>query len=82
MKIGIEIDWQRRRFDINRERIQPPDDHIDECWLIGPLERIVRRWRTRWIDDGCNLIVRTDNWPSAQPAGNDVYGPLIRALRE
>ena len=58
-----------------------PEDYIDECWLIGPLERIVERWRSMWIDDGCNLIVRTDNWPSAKPAGNDVYEPLIRALR-
>lgn len=59
-----------------------PDEYIDECWLIGPLARIVERWRTKWINDGCNLIVRTDNWPSAKPAGNEVYEPLIRALRE
>jgi len=59
-----------------------PDEYIDECWLIGPLERIVERWRSRWINDGCNLIVRTDNWPSAKPAGNQVYEPLLRALRE
>ena len=58
-----------------------PDEYIDECWLIGSLNRIVERWRTRWIDDGCNLIVRTDNWPSAVPADNTVYAPLIRALR-
>lgn len=59
-----------------------PDEYIDECWLIGPLPRIVERWRSRWINDGCNLIVRTDNWPSAKPAGNEVYEPLMRALRE
>ena len=59
-----------------------PDEYIDECWLIGPMERIVQRWRDLWINDGCNLIVRTDNWPSAKPAGNEVYGPLLKALRE
>ena len=59
-----------------------PDEYIDECWLIGPLPRIVERWRSRWIDDGCNLIVRTDNWPSAKPANDDVYEPLIRALND
>ncbi|MET0379251.1 MAG: LLM class flavin-dependent oxidoreductase [Spongiibacteraceae bacterium] len=59
-----------------------PDEYIDECWLIGPMERIVERWRTLWINDGCNLVVRTDNWPSAKPAGNEVYGPLMKALRE
>ncbi|MGE0387365.1 MAG: LLM class flavin-dependent oxidoreductase [Gammaproteobacteria bacterium] len=59
-----------------------PDEYIDECWLIGPLPRILDRWRSRWIDDGCNLIVRTDNWPSATASGNDIYAPLIRALRE
>jgi alkanesulfonate monooxygenase SsuD/methylene tetrahydromethanopterin reductase-like flavin-dependent oxidoreductase (luciferase family) len=59
-----------------------PDEYIDECWLIGPMARIVERWRSRWIDDGCNLIVRTDNWPSATPAGDEVYEPLMRALRE
>ncbi|ALJ18875.1 LLM class flavin-dependent oxidoreductase [Microbacterium sp. No. 7] len=59
-----------------------PDEYIDRCWLIGSLPRIVARWRAEWIDDGCNLIVRTDNWPGAVPAGNEVYAPLIRALRE
>lgn len=59
-----------------------PDEYIDECWLIGPMERILERWRSKWINDGCNLVVRTDNWPSAKPAGNEVYGPLIKALRE
>jgi alkanesulfonate monooxygenase SsuD/methylene tetrahydromethanopterin reductase-like flavin-dependent oxidoreductase (luciferase family) len=58
-----------------------PDEYIDECWLIGPLPRILERWRSRWIDDGCNLIVRTDNWPSAKPADDSVYEPLLRALR-
>jgi alkanesulfonate monooxygenase SsuD/methylene tetrahydromethanopterin reductase-like flavin-dependent oxidoreductase (luciferase family) len=57
-----------------------PDEYIDECWLIGPMDRILEKWRSKWIDDGCNLIVRTDNWPSAQRADNDVYGPLIKAL--
>jgi len=59
-----------------------PDDYIDRCWLIGSLSRIVERWKADWIDDGCNLIVRTDNWPGARPAGNEVYEPLIRTLRE
>ena len=59
-----------------------PEEYIDECWLIGPLPRILERWRSRWIDDGCNLIVRTDNWPSAKPAGNEVYLPLIRAMTD
>jgi len=59
-----------------------PDEYIEEFWLIGPLPRIVERWRTKWINDGCNLIVRTDNWPSAKPANNDVYEPLLRALRD
>ncbi len=59
-----------------------PDEYIDDHWLIGPLPRIVERWRTKWINDGCNLIVRTDNWPGAEPAGNEVYEPLYRALRE
>lgn len=59
-----------------------PDEYIDECWLIGPMDRIVSRWREKWIDDGCNLIVRVDNWPSAKPTGNEVYGPLIKALRD
>jgi alkanesulfonate monooxygenase SsuD/methylene tetrahydromethanopterin reductase-like flavin-dependent oxidoreductase (luciferase family) len=59
-----------------------PDEYVDECWLIGPIERIVERWRKYWIDDGCNLIVRTDNWPSAKPSNNDAFEPLIRALRD
>jgi len=59
-----------------------PDDYIDQCWLVGPVERIVERWRKYWIDDGCNLIVRTDNWPGAKPAGDEIYAPLMRALRE
>lgn len=59
-----------------------PDEYIDEHWLIGPIPRVVERWRTKWIDDGCNLIVRTDNWPGARPAGNEVYEPLYRALRD
>jgi len=57
-----------------------PDEYIDECWLIGPIDRIVATWRDKWINDGCNLIVRVDNWPSAKPQGNDVYAPLIKAL--
>jgi len=57
-----------------------PEAYIDECWLIGPMDRILERWRSKWIDDGCNLIVRTDNWPSAKPAGNEVYEPLLKAL--
>jgi len=59
-----------------------PDEYLDECWLIGPIPRIVERWRSRWINDGCNLIVRTDNWPSAKPADDAVYEPLLRALRD
>lgn len=59
-----------------------PDEYIDECWLIGPMKRILSRWREKWIDDGCNLIVRVDNWPSAKPQGNDVYEPLLKALRD
>lgn len=58
-----------------------PDDYIDGCWLIGPLPRVVDRWKNLWINDGCNLIVRTDNWPSAKPADDTVYEPLLRALR-
>lgn len=58
-----------------------PDEYIDEHWLLGSVNRIVQRWRDKWINDGCNLIVRTDNWPSAKPAGNEIYEPLIRALR-
>jgi len=57
-----------------------PDEYIDECWLIGPIDRIVATWRDKWINDGCNLIIRVDNWPSAKPQGNDVYAPLIKAL--
>jgi len=57
-----------------------PEEYIDECWLIGPMERILERWRGKWINDGCNLIVRTDNWPSAKPAGDEVYEPLLKAL--
>lgn len=67
---------------IEEAELAVPDEYIDHCWLIGPLGRIVKRWREKWIDDGCNLIVRTDNWPGAKPADNDVYEPLIRALRE
>jgi len=59
-----------------------PDEYIDEHWLVGPLPRIIERWRSKWIDNGCNLIVRTDNWPGAVPAGNEVYEPLYRALRD
>jgi alkanesulfonate monooxygenase SsuD/methylene tetrahydromethanopterin reductase-like flavin-dependent oxidoreductase (luciferase family) len=59
-----------------------PEEYVDECWLIGPLPRVVQRWRDLWINDGCNLIVRTDNWPSAKPVGNEVYEPLLRALRD
>ena len=59
-----------------------PDEYIDEHWLIGPMARVVERWRSRWINNGCNLIVRTDNWPNARPANNEVYEPLYRALRE
>ncbi len=59
-----------------------PDEYIDECWLIGPIPRIIERWRARWIDDGCNLIIRTDNWPSAKVSNNDVYEPLVRAMRD
>ena len=59
-----------------------PDEYIDEHWLIGPLPRVVERWRSKWINDGCNLIVRTDNWPGARPANNEVYEPLYRALRD
>jgi hypothetical protein len=43
---------------------------------------VVERWRSKWINDGCNLIVRTDNWPNAKPANNEVYEPLYRALRD
>ncbi len=57
-----------------------PDEYIDECWLIGPLPWIIERWKSKWINDGCNLIVRTDNWPSARPANDEVYEPLIRAI--
>jgi alkanesulfonate monooxygenase SsuD/methylene tetrahydromethanopterin reductase-like flavin-dependent oxidoreductase (luciferase family) len=59
-----------------------PDEYIDECWLIGPIPRIVEKWRAKWIDDGCNMIIRTDNWPSASPANNAAYEPLIKALRD
>jgi alkanesulfonate monooxygenase SsuD/methylene tetrahydromethanopterin reductase-like flavin-dependent oxidoreductase (luciferase family) len=59
-----------------------PDEYIDDNWLIGPLPRVVERWRSKWINDGCNLIVRTDNWPNAKPANNEVYEPLYRALRD
>jgi hypothetical protein len=58
-----------------------PDEYIDEYWLLGSVDRIIQRWRDKWINDGCNLIVRTDNWPSAKPADNRIYEPLIRALR-
>lgn len=57
-----------------------PDEYVDECWLLGPMDRILERWRSKWINDGCNLIVRTDNWPSARPANNEVYAPLLKAL--
>lgn len=57
-----------------------PDEYIDDCWLFGPMDRILSRWRREWIDDGCNLIVRTDNWPSARLSGNEVYEPLLRAM--
>ena len=59
-----------------------PDEYIDACWLVGPIPRIVERWRRYWIDNGCNLIVRTDNWPGAKPADNEIYGELMRALRD
>jgi alkanesulfonate monooxygenase SsuD/methylene tetrahydromethanopterin reductase-like flavin-dependent oxidoreductase (luciferase family) len=59
-----------------------PDEYLDECWLIGPIDRIVERWRSRWVGDGCNLIIRTDGWISAKPAGNEAYEPLIRAMRD
>lgn len=67
---------------IEEARAAVPDEYIDECWLIGPIERIVERWRSRWINDGANLIIRTDNWPSAKLSGNEVYEPLVRALRD
>jgi alkanesulfonate monooxygenase SsuD/methylene tetrahydromethanopterin reductase-like flavin-dependent oxidoreductase (luciferase family) len=58
-----------------------PDEYIEEGYLIGPLERIVERWRSKWINTGAHLIVRTDNWPSAKRANNEVYEPMYRALR-
>jgi alkanesulfonate monooxygenase SsuD/methylene tetrahydromethanopterin reductase-like flavin-dependent oxidoreductase (luciferase family) len=58
-----------------------PDEYIDECWLIGPMPRILERWRSRWINTGANLIVRTDNWPSAKPSDDAAFEPLIRALQ-
>lgn len=58
-----------------------PDELIDEGWLFGPMPRILERWKSHWIDKGVNLIVRTDNWPTAERAGDDVYEPLIRAAR-
>jgi len=57
-----------------------PDEYIDQCWLFGPMDRILSRWRSHWVDDGCNLIIRTDNWPSAKLSGNEVYEPLLRAM--
>jgi hypothetical protein len=58
-----------------------PDEFIDEGWLLGPLPRIIERWKSRWIDCGVNLIVRTDNWPNATPSGNEAFEPLLKALR-
>jgi hypothetical protein len=45
------------------------------------LPRIIERWKSRWIDCGVNLIVRTDNWPNATPSGNEAFEPLLKALR-
>jgi alkanesulfonate monooxygenase SsuD/methylene tetrahydromethanopterin reductase-like flavin-dependent oxidoreductase (luciferase family) len=70
--------WQAGHHDAAVDAV--PDEYIDENWLIGPLPRVVERWKRLWVDDGCNLIVRTDNWPGAKPAGNELYEPLIRAM--
>jgi len=80
---GAAVDRIRELYQAGRIKeaeAAVPEEYIDECWLIGPMDRILERWRSRWINDGCNLIVRTDNWPSAKPAGNEVYEPLLKAL--
>jgi F420-dependent oxidoreductase-like protein len=58
-----------------------PDELIEDGWLFGSLDRILEQWKARWVDQGVNLIVRTDNWPMAKPTGNLVYEPLLRAVR-
>jgi alkanesulfonate monooxygenase SsuD/methylene tetrahydromethanopterin reductase-like flavin-dependent oxidoreductase (luciferase family) len=59
-----------------------PDEYIEEGWLFGSMDRVLRGWKDRWIHQGVNIIVRTDNWPSAGLAGNAVYEPLLAAARD
>jgi F420-dependent oxidoreductase-like protein len=48
-----------------------PDEYIDEGWLVGPRERIVRRFVENWADCGATgVIVRY----GSQVAGGDVLG--------
>lgn len=60
-----------------------PAEYIERSWLIGPVQRIVTRWRAEWIDSGCNLIVRADHrLPGLNTPDDDDILRLIRALRD
>jgi alkanesulfonate monooxygenase SsuD/methylene tetrahydromethanopterin reductase-like flavin-dependent oxidoreductase (luciferase family) len=68
----LEELWQAGRQDEAAAAI--PDDFIDEGWLVGPLPRIIERWRGQWLDSGLSgIILRSDNL--------QVYEPLFRAAR-
>lgn len=68
------------RFDAAVDAV--PDDYIDEGWLVGPLDRVLRRIEP-WLDCGATgLIVRSGNQmgPAQSPEDLDVFRAIAKHL--